>query len=81
LSLRLDHRLSRVVVVERTGLNSKRIRHLEEGSAVACLHELAKLASLYSVRPMNLIQEIMSPAKGAAHEGAGTRRASSRYKK
>jgi hypothetical protein len=81
LSLRLEHRLSRVVVVERTGINWKRIRGLEEGSRVACLDELAKLASLYSVRPMKLIQQIMSPAKGAAHEGASTRRAGSRYKK
>jgi len=81
LSLRLEHRLSRVVVVERTGINWKRIRAIEEGSTVACLDELAKLASLYSVRPIKLIQEIMPPAKGAAHKGASARRARSRNKK
>jgi hypothetical protein len=81
LSLRLEHRLSRVVVVERTGSNWKRIRHLEEGSTITCLDELAKLASLYSVRPIKLIQKIMSPAKGAARKGASPRRASARHKK
>ena len=81
LALRFKHRLSRVVVVERTGINWKRIRAIEEGSTVACLDEIVKLASLYSVRPIKLIQEIMSPAKGAVHKGAGTRRASSRSKK
>ena len=50
LSLRLEHRLSRLVVVERTGINWKRIRSIEEGSTVAGLDELAKLASVFSVR-------------------------------
>lgn len=78
LALRLEHRLSRVVVVDRTGINWKRIRGIEEGSTVACLDELAKLASLFSVRPMKLIQEIMSPTKAATHKGAGARRVTSR---
>jgi hypothetical protein len=81
LALRLEHRLSRVVVVERTGINWKRIRNIEEGLTVACLDELAKLASLFSVPPMKLIQKIMSPKKGATRERVGARRASSRSKK
>lgn len=80
-ALRLEHRLSRVVVVERTGINWKRIRGIEEGSTVVCLDEVVKLACLYSVRPIELIQEIMSPAKGAAHKGDSARRANSRNKK
>jgi hypothetical protein len=81
LALRLQHRLSRVVVVERTGINWKRIRGMEEGSTVACLDELVKLASLYSVQPIKLIQEIMSPAKGTAHKAVNARRPQSRNKK
>ena len=81
LALRLKHRLSRVVVVERTGINWKRIRAIEEGSTVVCLDEIVKPASLYSVPPIKLIQEIMSPTKGAVHKGASARRASSRNKK
>lgn len=48
LALRLEHRLSRLVVVDRTQINWKRIRSIEEGSTVACLDELVKLASLFS---------------------------------
>jgi hypothetical protein len=81
LALRLKHRLSRVAVVERTGVNWKRIRSIEEGSTVACLDELVKLASLFSVRPIRLIQEIMSSVKGAAHKGVGAPRARSLRKK
>ena len=81
LTLRLKHRLSRMVVVERTGINWKRIRALEEGSTVVCLDEIVKLASLYSVQSIKLIQEIMSPATGAADRRASARRASSRNRK
>ena len=81
LALRLEHRLSRVVVVERTGINWKRIRNIEEGSTVACLNELVKLASLYSVPPIKLIQEILSPGNGAARKGVRARGARSRHKK
>jgi hypothetical protein len=49
-----------VVVVERTRINWKRIRSIEEGSTVASLDELVKLASLFSIRPIKLIQEILS---------------------
>ena len=72
LWLRLEHRLSRVAVVERTRINWKRIRSIEEGSAVACLDELVKLASLFSVRPIKLIQEIMSP-KGTSRKRVSAR--------
>ena len=81
LTLRRKHRLSRVVVVERTGINWKRIRAIEEGSTVVCLDEVVKLASLYSVQSIKLIQEIMSPATGAADRRASARRASSRNRK
>lgn len=59
LALRLHHRLSRVVVVDRTGINWKRVRGIEEGSQVACLDELVKLATLFSISPIKLIREIM----------------------
>lgn len=78
LALRLEHRLSRVVVVERTRINWKRIRSIEEGSTVACLDELVKLASLFSVPPIELIQEIMSSVKGATRKRVSARRARSR---
>ena len=81
LALRLKRRLSRVFIVERTGINWKRIRALEEGSTVVCLDEIVKLASLYSVQSIKLIQEIMSPATGAADRRASARRASSRNRK
>lgn len=81
LALRLDHRLSRVTVVERTRINWKRIRSIEEGSTVACLDELVKLASLFSVRPIKLIQEIMSPVMGAAQKGVSAQPSRSRGKK
>lgn len=74
LALRLGHRLSRVVIVERTRINWKRIRSIEEGSTVACLDELVKLASLFSVRPIKLIQDIMSPVMGAAQKGVSAPR-------
>ena len=81
LALRLKRRLSRVFIVERTGINWKRIRAIEEGSTVVCLDEIVKLASLYPMPPIRLIQAIMSSAKGAAPKGAGARRTSSRNKK
>lgn len=80
LALRLEHRLSRVVVVERTRINWKRIRSIEEGSSVACLDELVKLASLFSIRPIKLIQEIMSP-KRTTPKGVSAQRSRSRSKK
>jgi len=49
VALRLKHQLSRLVVVQRTGINWKRIRGLEEGRQAPCLHEVVKLASLYGV--------------------------------
>ena len=79
LALRLEHRLSRVAVVERSRINWKRIRCIEEGSAVACLDEIVKLASVFSVRPIKLIQEIMSP-KGATRKGIGAQGSRSRSK-
>lgn len=58
LALRLGRRLSRLSVVGRTGINWKRIRALEEGSSVACIDEVMKLAALFSIHPITLIREI-----------------------
>lgn len=60
LSLRLQHRLSRVVAVESTGINWKRIRSIEESSQIASLDAIAKLAALFEVDPPRLIHDIMS---------------------
>jgi hypothetical protein len=77
LALRLEHRMSRVVVVERTRINWKRIRSIEEGSTVACLDELVRLAWLFSMQPKKLIQEILS-VKGAPRKQVRAQRSISR---
>jgi len=38
VALRLKHQLSRLAVVERAGINWKRIRALEEGRQAPCVH-------------------------------------------
>ena len=60
VALRLKRKLPRVAVVERTGINWKRIRGIEEGSQVACLDELVKLAGLFRISPIKLIRQMMS---------------------
>jgi len=80
LALRLEYRLSRVVVVERTRINWKRIRSIEEGSTVVCLDELVKLASLFSIQPIKLVQEILS-VKGAPRKQVRAQRSISRRMK
>lgn len=55
VTLRLERKLSRLAVVHRTGINWKRIRALEEGSQVACLDEVVKLARVYGVGNCELI--------------------------
>lgn len=65
VALRLQHGLSRLQVVERSGLNWKRIRGLEEGRQAPCLHEIVKLAALYGTTHDSLIvtalRAILSP--------------------
>lgn len=62
VALRLKHQLSRLVVVERSGINWKRLRGLEEGRQVACLHEVVKLAALYGVSHGRLFGQVMRHA-------------------
>lgn len=62
LVLRLKHRLPRLALVERTGINWKRIRGIEEGSQIASLDEIVKLAKAFSISPMKLIREVVSGA-------------------
>jgi hypothetical protein len=59
VALRLTRRLSRLVVVERTGINWKRFRALEEARQTPCLHEVVKLAALYGVRHGRLLSAVM----------------------
>ena len=73
MPLRLEHRLSRVAVVERTGINWKRIRNIEEGSTVACLDELVQLASLFSVHQAHSGDHVVSKRGNAQ----GSRRSAS----
>jgi transcriptional regulator with XRE-family HTH domain len=61
VALRLKHELSRLVVVERTGINWKRIRALEEGRAAPGLHEVVKLAAIYGTRRAALLRRVMQP--------------------
>lgn len=70
LAQRLKHRLPRIAVVERTGIYWKRVRGIEEGSIVARLDELVKLASLFSVQPIKLIREIVSPQEMTSRKAA-----------
>jgi hypothetical protein len=56
VALRIKHQLSRLIVVQRTGINWKRIRALEEGRQVANLADVAKLAGLYRVRRGDLLR-------------------------
>jgi len=57
LRLRHDSGLPRLAVVQRTGINWKRIRALEEGRQVARLDEIFVLARLYVVDPIALIEK------------------------
>ena len=61
VELRLKSGLSRLVVVQRSGINWKRIRGLEEGRQAPCLHEILKLATLYGVGCGRLIETIIQP--------------------
>ena len=62
VALRLKHKLSRLVVVERTGINWKRIRALEEGRQAPCVHEVVKLAGFYGVRHGRLLSTVTRAA-------------------
>ena len=63
VALRLKHQLSRLVVVQRTGINWKRIRALEEGRAAPGLHEVVKLAALYGMRHGQMIATATKSAR------------------
>jgi len=62
VALRLKHQLSRLVVVERTGINWKRLRALEEARQAPCVHEVVKLAALYGVRHRRLLSAVIRAA-------------------
>jgi hypothetical protein len=57
LQLRCERGLPRLAVVQRTGINWKRIRALEEGRQVARLDEVIELARLYGVDPIALVEK------------------------
>ncbi len=58
--LRLDARLSRLVVVQRTGINWKKLCALEEGVMLARLDDVVKLAIAYRVDASKLLSAALS---------------------
>ena len=60
LALRLAQRLPRLTVVERTGINWKRLRALEEGWQVAALDEVVRIAELYRVNGKRLLPNALN---------------------
>jgi len=63
VALRLEMRISRRVVAERTRIHWKKIRQMEEGWAVANLVEVARLADLYQVTRAALVDGVVGEAK------------------
>jgi ribosome-binding protein aMBF1 (putative translation factor) len=59
VALRIKQKQSRHVVVQRVGINWKRIRQLEEGTVIVCLHEVVKLAKLYHVSYAKLLRDTL----------------------
>jgi hypothetical protein len=69
LQLRCETGLPRLAEVQRTGINWKRIRALEEGRPVARLDEVIALARLCGVDPIALFKKSTStsPLRGVSH--------------
>jgi hypothetical protein len=69
VALRVARKLPRVAVVERTGINWKRLRALDDGWQVATLDECVRLADIYEVSRKGLLaQTIKIPAIWAQRE-------------
>ena len=63
VALRMDARISRRVVEQRTRIDWKKIQRLEEGWAVASLVEVVRLADLYGVNRAALVDGLISGVK------------------
>lgn len=63
LQRRFERGLPRLTVVQRTGINWKRIRALEEGRQFARLDEVVALARLYGVDPIEMVEKSTRPSR------------------
>src|SRR5665213_1473350 len=58
-ALRMDRGLPRYVVAQRTGIHAMRITKLEEGSSVARLDEIVKLARVYGADRALVLEDML----------------------
>lgn len=59
LALRLDARISRRVVEQRTRIDWKRVRMMEEGWSIPTLVQVVRLAELYGVATADLLDGLL----------------------
>jgi hypothetical protein len=69
VALRMEARLSRLMVERRTKIDWKKIQRLEEGWAMASLVEVVRLADLYGVRRSSLIDGLVTKRRSTLKAG------------